>query len=130
MCFYIIVNLKYCNFKWARLRFFDAKTQEVIKSQPVSLRLNRDRAFTSRPDKDGWCNVKLNIPATTTRVLYIELINNNRIYKPNVITDAEGNVELDFYTADDPATYSVIIEGMSNDGKLFHYHGNSVIKVE
>jgi len=41
-------------------------------------------------------------------------------WKPNVITDDEGNAKLDFYTADDPAAYSVIIEGVSDDGKLIH----------
>jgi len=51
-------------------------------------------------------------------------------WKPNVITDNEGNVHLNFYTADDPATYSVIIEGVSNDGKLIHYRGNSLITVK
>ena len=50
-------------------------------------------------------------------------------WKPNVITDDEGNVKLDFYTADDPATYSVIIEGICDDGKLIHYRGNSIITV-
>ena len=50
-------------------------------------------------------------------------------WKPNVIADADGNAKLDFYTADDPATYSVIIEGVSNDGRLIHYRGNSLITV-
>ena len=51
-------------------------------------------------------------------------------WKPNAITNDKGNIKLDFYTADDPATYSVIIEGVSNDGRLVHYRGNAVIKVE
>jgi len=51
-------------------------------------------------------------------------------WKPNVITDDRGNAKLDFYTADDPGTYSVIIEGVSEDGRLIHYRGESVIKVE
>ena len=51
-------------------------------------------------------------------------------WKPNVITDEEGNAKLDFYTADDPATYSVIIEGVSDDGKLIHYRGNALITVK
>ena len=51
-------------------------------------------------------------------------------WKPNVITDADGNAKLDFYTADDPATYSVIIEGVSDDGKLIHYSGNALITVK
>jgi len=51
-------------------------------------------------------------------------------WKPNVLTDDEGNAKLDFYTADDPATYSVIIEGVSDDGELIHYRGNSLITVK
>ena len=51
-------------------------------------------------------------------------------WQPNVITDDEGNALLDFYTADDPGTYSVIIEGVSDDGRLIHYWGKSLIKVE
>jgi len=51
-------------------------------------------------------------------------------WKPNVITDEEGYAKLDFYTADDPSTYSVIIEGVSDDGKLIHYRGNASIIVK
>jgi len=51
-------------------------------------------------------------------------------WQPNVITDDKGNAKLDFYTADDPGTYSVIIEGVSEDGRLIHYRGESVIAVE
>jgi TonB-dependent SusC/RagA subfamily outer membrane receptor len=51
-------------------------------------------------------------------------------WKPNVVTDDEGNATLDFYTADDPATYTVIIEGISDDGKLIHYRGDASIMVK
>ena len=51
-------------------------------------------------------------------------------WQPNVSTDDKGWARLDFYTADDPATYTVIIEGVSDDGKLVHYRGNAVIRVE
>ena len=51
-------------------------------------------------------------------------------WKPNVLTDSEGNAKLDFYTADDPATYSVIIDGVSDNGKLIHYQGKAVIVVK
>ena len=50
-------------------------------------------------------------------------------WKPNVIADNDGNAKLDFYTADDPATYSVIIEGISDGGKLIHSRGNALITV-
>ena len=51
-------------------------------------------------------------------------------WKPNVMTDNEGNAKLDFYTADDSGTYSVVIEGVSEDGKLIHYQGKSTIAVK
>ena len=51
-------------------------------------------------------------------------------WKPNVFTDDAGNAKLDFYTSDDPSTYSVIIEGVSDDGKLIHYRGNASIVVK
>jgi len=51
-------------------------------------------------------------------------------WKPNVLTDDDGNINLDFYTADDPATYSVVIEGLCDDGKLIHYRGGAVILVK
>ncbi|MCL1937839.1 MAG: MG2 domain-containing protein [Candidatus Azobacteroides sp.] len=51
-------------------------------------------------------------------------------WKPNGLTDEEGIAQVDFYTADDPATYSIVIEGVSEDGKLIHYRGESVITVE
>jgi len=51
-------------------------------------------------------------------------------WKPNVITDNEGNAQLFFYAADDPGTYSVIIEGVSEDGKLIHYRGGAAISVK
>jgi len=51
-------------------------------------------------------------------------------WKPNVMTNDEGEIELDFYTADDPATYTVIIEGVSDSGKLIHYRGDALITVK
>ena len=51
-------------------------------------------------------------------------------WKPNVLTDSKGYTKLDFYTADDPGTYSVLIEGVSEDGKLIHYRGKALITVK
>jgi hypothetical protein len=39
------------------------------------------------------------------------------LWKPNVKI-AEGNAEFDFYTADSYSTYSIIIEGVTNDGRI------------
>ncbi|MDR3217479.1 MAG: TonB-dependent receptor, partial [Dysgonamonadaceae bacterium] len=51
-------------------------------------------------------------------------------WEPNALTDDKGNVKLDFYTADTSVTYSVVIEGISDDGRLIHYRGDSLIRVE
>jgi len=39
-------------------------------------------------------------------------------WKPDVLTDAEGKADIEFYSADSPTTYSVIIEGLTTDGKI------------
>jgi hypothetical protein len=51
-------------------------------------------------------------------------------WKPDAVTDSEGKITLKFYTADNPSTYTLIIQGMSNDGKLIHYEENAAINVE
>ena len=51
-------------------------------------------------------------------------------WQPNVITDDNGNAKIDFYSADDPGSYSVIIEGVSEDGKLIHYRSKAAISVK
>lgn len=37
-------------------------------------------------------------------------------WKPNVIFK-EGEAEISFYAADSPVNYSILVEGISNDGK-------------
>jgi hypothetical protein len=51
-------------------------------------------------------------------------------WKPNALSEYDGNATVDFYTADDPGAYSVVIEGVSDDGKLIHYCGKSLITVK
>jgi len=41
-------------------------------------------------------------------------------WKPDVQTDDKGIAEFDFYTADSPSTYLVVIEGVTSDGKIIH----------
>jgi len=72
------------------------------------------------PKYDAWESVDNSNPDLRTTIYW----------KPNVLTDDEGNAKLDFYTADDPGTYSVIIEGISEDGRLIHYRGESLITVK
>lgn len=39
-------------------------------------------------------------------------------WKPDVATDEDGNASVEFYNADGPGTYRVIVEGISADGKM------------
>ena len=39
-------------------------------------------------------------------------------WKPDIIVKDEGKATCDFYTSDFPATYSVVIEGLTNEGKI------------
>lgn len=41
-------------------------------------------------------------------------------WNPNVATSSEGAAQVDFYAADDPASYAVVIEGVTADGRLIH----------
>lgn len=46
-------------------------------------------------------------------------------WQPNVFTDFTGHAEVSFYTADFPSTYTVTVEGMTCDGKI--YRGQKLI---
>jgi hypothetical protein len=39
-------------------------------------------------------------------------------WQPVIQTDSIGVASFDFYTADEPTSYTVIIEGLANDGKI------------
>lgn len=39
-------------------------------------------------------------------------------WKPDIVTSEDGKASFEFYTSDFPTTYSVVIEGISTDGKL------------
>jgi TonB-dependent SusC/RagA subfamily outer membrane receptor len=39
-------------------------------------------------------------------------------WKPNIITDKDGNASFDFFNADNKATYRVIVEGIDGNGNL------------
>ena len=41
-------------------------------------------------------------------------------WQPNITTDEEGKASFSFYTADAPSTYTVTIEGMTEDGKIVY----------
>jgi len=83
----------------ASLRFLDAKTQNAIQPQSIVLRLNQDRSFTAKPDKEGWMRFKLDIPdKALTRVLYAEMIENRHVFKQYLqIPYPEGDFDVSFY---------------------------------
>lgn len=39
-------------------------------------------------------------------------------WKPDVVTNADGNASFDYYNADTPGTYKITIEGIDNNGNL------------
>jgi TonB-dependent SusC/RagA subfamily outer membrane receptor len=51
-------------------------------------------------------------------------------WKPDAILDSAGRTSLNFYTADSPSTYSVVIEGITDEGKLIYQRKPAVIRVE
>ena len=50
-------------------------------------------------------------------------------WNPDVIVNSKGEAEIDFYSADYSTTYSIVIEGVTPNGKLIYYHGKSAIIV-
>ena len=42
-------------------------------------------------------------------------------WKPDILVTDDGKVSFDFYSADLPTTYSVVIEGIANDGKIIRH---------
>lgn len=40
------------------------------------------------------------------------------LWKPDLLVTEDGKASFEFYTADFPTTYSVVIEGLTNDGKI------------
>jgi hypothetical protein len=41
-------------------------------------------------------------------------------WKPNIHTGEDGKASLNFYTSDNVSSYSVIVEGITNDGLILH----------
>ncbi|MDR2037341.1 MAG: carboxypeptidase regulatory-like domain-containing protein [Bacteroidales bacterium] len=49
-------------------------------------------------------------------------------WQSNLTTDEEGKASFSFYTADDPSTYTVVIEGMTEDGKIVYQRDKIVVE--
>ncbi len=47
---------------------------------------------------------------------------------PNLTTDKDGKATFRFFTADTPSTYSVVIEGVTNDGKIIYKRDKISVK--
>lgn len=41
-------------------------------------------------------------------------------WEPNLVTDKNGKTKFDFFTADEPGTYKITIEGIDMEGKIAH----------
>ena len=48
-------------------------------------------------------------------------------WQPNITTDENGKASFSFYTADAPSTYTVVIEGMTEDGKIVYKRDKIVV---
>jgi len=51
-------------------------------------------------------------------------------WNPQGIFDKNGNASVEFYTADVLSEYTVVIEGVSGDGKLIYYRNGKAIQIE
>lgn len=49
-------------------------------------------------------------------------------WKPNMKTNENGKAEFSFYSADSPTAYSVIIEGVTSNGKIINDKKTITIK--
>jgi hypothetical protein len=48
-------------------------------------------------------------------------------WAPNITTNEEGKASFSFYTADTPSTYTVVIEGITEDGKIVYKRDKIVV---
>ena len=48
-------------------------------------------------------------------------------WQPSITTDEEGKASFSFYTADTPSTYTVVIEGVTEDGKILYQRDKVVV---
>jgi hypothetical protein len=49
-------------------------------------------------------------------------------WAPNITTDENGKASFSFYTADAPSTYTVVIEGITEDGKIVYKRDKIVVE--
>jgi TonB-dependent SusC/RagA subfamily outer membrane receptor len=51
-------------------------------------------------------------------------------WKPDILISPEGKASFEFYTADFPTTYSVVVEGISSDGRIIRQEGKIAVNSE
>lgn len=51
-------------------------------------------------------------------------------WKPDVFIDSEGKASFEFYTADTPSTYTVVIEGVTSSGRLIYLQARQLVSVD
>jgi hypothetical protein len=68
----------------------------------------------------------------TPQTLAAELpdLRNTIYWKPNVLANEAGKASVEFYAADTPTTYSVVIEGVCPDGTLIYKRCNGLVNVK
>jgi hypothetical protein len=49
-------------------------------------------------------------------------------WKPDLSTSANGETNIEFYTADNPTDYTIVIEGITDDGKIVRHTDTITVK--
>ena len=49
-------------------------------------------------------------------------------WQPNITTNENGTATFSFYTADTPAKYAVVIEGLTEEGKIIYHNVKIIVK--
>ena len=49
------------------------------------------------------------------------IVQPQKVWEPNIRLNEKGEIGLSFYTADCPSTYTIVIEGITDDGKVCRY---------
>ena len=95
---------------------------------------------TGKSDGDGWDQPRYNFATITPLGYQVPVEFYSPIYempeskylgnpdyrttifwKPDILISESGRASFEFYASDFPATYSVVIEGISNDGKIIRH---------
>ena len=71
----------------------------------------------------GFYAPKYDTPAQNTKPDFRTTIH----WQPNLATDENGTASFSFYTADTPSTYTVVIEGVTDDGKIVYKRDKVVV---